>query len=220
MIWEATFVPRILHITIKQCERHMHPQPPNPGPCTIRTRCEHHQRRLKALEKPPIALEVCYESRAVALKHYKPSFQSLAVSQDGNSDSFIYFNPELPVDTVHMVDPLGDKVRRTLYHTTNQETIEAIKVLACDGHPHKKLVRWADQSRRLKSIWGHLLAFKKLEVIIFMVKSEDGENANSICRIQDSLSRALLQDKSGEGVKAPVVRVMDFQAFEAEYQGN
>jgi hypothetical protein len=100
VIWEATFVPRILHITIEQCGRHMHPQPPNPGPCTIRTRCVNHQRRLKALGRPPIALQVCYESRTVALKHYKPSFHSLAVSQDDTFKSFIYFNPEL--DTVHI----------------------------------------------------------------------------------------------------------------------
>jgi hypothetical protein len=69
-----------------------------------------------------------------------------------------------------MIDPLCDKVGRTLYQTADRERVQAIRMLACDGYPHEILVRWADQSRRLKSIWGHLLAFKNLEEIIFVVQ--------------------------------------------------
>src|ERR1700730_17384836 len=72
MVWKETFEPRILHITSEMISSQL-TFPPGQGGCV---NLPHAHLRLKSREPPPIALQICREFRALALKHYTLSFHS------------------------------------------------------------------------------------------------------------------------------------------------
>lgn len=95
MVWRESIEPRILHITT---EKIAIPLPV--GYCAKSTHI-----RFKSREKPPIVLQICHESRAVALEHYTPSFHSTTrppLRGLEMEQTALFFNSEL--DTVHILD--------------------------------------------------------------------------------------------------------------------
>jgi hypothetical protein len=201
MIWNETFERRILHITSKTI---------NPYGLSV----QHDSIiRFKAHEPPPIALQICHESRTLALKHYTPSFLSttfpltdargIPVNQPA-----IYFNPKL--DTVYILEIYGDKIHN-LSQFANQETIQSINALAVE-FPYYISPILANQFIRYLS--EHLLAFERLETFV-LVFGGDAESARKI--MEDALMKA--HDRlQGECVewKVPAVKVMDSRSFERD----
>jgi hypothetical protein len=75
MIWKETFEPRILHITSKTTYNRPATRQSSDDSDVIYT-IHYTHIHFKAREQPPIALQICHESRTLALKHYSPSFHS------------------------------------------------------------------------------------------------------------------------------------------------
>ena len=117
----ATFDPRILHITSKT---------------TTKKTSQSKPVRFKARELPPVSLQICCESRALALKHYVASFHPMTSPHQRASEmthTAVYFSPEL--DAMHVVDEFGCEFV-TLAQCTDKETIRSISLLAF-GSVHK-----------------------------------------------------------------------------------
>ena len=168
MVWRESFEPRILHIASEKVNL--------PGPRFIsRTRhgCCHRRSipnhiRFKSHEKPPLALQVCRESRTLALKHYTPSFHSstcpLQRAAEVNQTA-LYFNPEL--DTVHIA---GMTEFCNLSSRTDKETIQSIKWLSMG----EQLL----QDMKTGYIARKLPAYESLEVLIVVVDGETGSDGD------------------------------------------
>jgi hypothetical protein len=198
MVWNKTFEPRILHITI---ERIVLPR------CKRRHRPSYHI-LFKALEKPPIALKICRESRALALKNYAPSFHSTTTLTDteGTNHTAIYFNPDL--DTVHILDNFGHGII-TLSQCINQETLQRIKVLAVEFPRH------VPPSQFTRYLSMRLPMFERLEIIVLVFGWDAAFTQKCM---EDALievnDRLRLEGKNGEW-KVPAVKVMNPEAFES-----
>jgi hypothetical protein len=146
MIWRKSFESRILHITSETILSHLHK-------LTIT------HVRFKSREKPPIALQVCHESRALALKNHIASFHSYTFPHaSGIKQTALYFNPEL--DTVHIAERL-DKEFHDPFRCTDSETTRSIRTFF-DDH-------------RRQDIAGGLCAFQSLETLILVVGDETGQ---------------------------------------------
>jgi len=172
--------------------------------------------RFKSREKPPIALHVCHESRALALKHYIPSFHSTTFPLDCASvvkQTALYFNPEL--DTVHILNARGTGIW-TLSCRTQRETIQSIKVLAIGSYLFQEL--W------IQHIAGRLPVFESLEMLILVIEREVGRNGKELIRVnmEDELvnvqDRLALRENSKKEWKLPVVKVMTRRVFENHSQ--
>jgi hypothetical protein len=208
MVWKESVEPRILHITAETITL--------PRPATRQSTggswfwiLNHTHVRFKAREPPPIALQICHESRTVALKHYTLAFHSttspLARAREMNQTA-IYFNPEL--DIVHIVDALGSGIH-TLFQRTDQETVQSIRALAValpGSTVHPEFTRYVSK---------HLLALEGLETFILVIAG-DAESTRS--NMEDALFKTkdlLRSERKWEEWKVPVVKVMNSEAFES-----
>jgi hypothetical protein len=213
MIWNKTFEPRILHITSETI--------------TLRSleAISHRRRRcirlpdprhilFKSREKPPIALQICHESRTLALKRYTPSFHSMTSSPERASEmkqTALYFNPEL--DTIHIVDDERGSELWTLYSRTQKETIQSIKTLAIESH--------VDQQRLVKNIAALLPAFEVLETLILVIDGEAGKDEEGFSvreRAENILIQVAAQLKICREWKLPMVKVMNPRAFKNNFK--
>jgi hypothetical protein len=226
MIWKETFEPRILHITSEATYSYDQRSAPRQSLddsdidnviCAIR----YTHIRFKAPEKPPLALQICHESRTLALKHYTPSFysttSSLRLEVTGEMTSpfvemdqaAIYFNPEL--DTVHIREDFGNGIYY-LSKRTNQETTQSVKVLAVQflgNFLPPDLTRYLSR---------HLRAFERLETIVLLAFEWDAESTRKdmegiLNKTHDSLR---LMGECAEW-KVPAVKVMNLRAFESSW---
>ena len=220
MIWKATIVPRLLHITVEKIKLGKKVRPGQKQlakrKSTPSDREIHTHVRFRASEKCPITLHICHESRMEALKYYTPSFYSSTLPQhraSSQKQTAIYFNPEL--DVVHLPD---DRVRFTFHLRGDDETRRRIKVLAVKGsatvqpeaeytHPNNPL------------IWAYGRRFKELEEIIWLSDEETMEKAGVI---RDSIERHMkvFRDSllaKGEAWRVPAVKVTDLRTFEREW---
>jgi hypothetical protein len=197
MIWRESFQPRILNITSK----------------TTQHRNVYSFIRFRALEPPPIALQICHESRALALKHYIPSFHSTTFPSMHASEvkqTAIYFNPE--IDTVRIVTTPHDYGRKyeifSLY--TDEETIRRIKTLAVlqDDYAMQSLAMRLPTSQ-----------FEGLKTLILVVEREAGmheeesiweDMEDQLLKIKDQLALP----ENCEEWTPPVVKVMSAQTLE------
>jgi hypothetical protein len=223
MIWNETFQPRILHITSEKTTlyRPVTQQSSDDSDEVIHA-IRHTHTRFKAREKPPIALQICHESRALALKHYTPSFHSTIspLAVPGNmisplpemNQTAIYFNPEL--DTVHILEDFGGAIY-DLSKRTNQATTLSIKALAVQFLGDSSFSP-AEAARYLSR---HLVrVFWRLETIVLVVFGWDEEATRKdmedvLVKTHDSLR---LVGECAEW-KVPAVKVMDSIAFESQY---
>jgi hypothetical protein len=215
MIWNETFQPRILHITSEKTTlyRPVTQQSSDDSDEVIHA-IRHTHTRFKAREKPPIALQICHESRALALKHYTPSFHSTIspLAVPGNmisplpemNQTAIYFNPEL--DTVHILEDFGGAIY-DLSKRTNQATTLSIKVLAVQIPGH------FSRTEAIRYLSRHLPSFGRLETIVLVDFGWDAESTleDILIKTRDSLR---LARKCAEW-KVPVVKAMNSRAFES-----
>jgi hypothetical protein len=212
MVWNETFESRILHITSETTTLY---RPVTQQSSDYSDVVIHHIRTcFKAREKPPIALQICHESRALALKHYTPSFHStispLAVPGKMISplpeinQTAIYFNPEL--DTVHILEDFGRAIY-DLSKRTNQATTLSIKVLAVQIPGH------FSRTEAIRYLSRHLPSFGRLETIVLVDFGWDAESTleDILIKTRDSLR---LARKCAEW-KVPVVKAMNSRAFES-----
>jgi hypothetical protein len=206
MIWKETIERRILHITSKTAILYRRDPAIRRSSDVIWTTAHTHV-RFKAREDSPIALQICHESRTLALKHYTPSFLSTTspLPDAGETNqTAIYFNPEL--DTVHIFENVGDKIHN-LTQRTNRETIQSIKVLALEFSG-----RFLQAEARYLS--RCLLVFKGLETVV-LVFGWDAEFTRKI--MEDALievhNRLRVEGACAEW-KVPAVKVMNSRAFE------
>jgi len=209
MVWEATFEPRILHITSKTTFLRQLPNPRFRGCCRrpIPTHI-----RYKSREKAPIALQICHESRTLALKHYTPSFYSSTSPPERASEvkqTALYFSPEL--DTVHITGKERAIELTHLSYRTNEETIQSITVLAVE----------IQQVSRDSTpyIAARLSVFEGLETLIVVVNSNTGWDRKESIRLNveghlvEVKNRFVLLGRYKEW-KLPEVKLMSRRDFE------
>jgi hypothetical protein len=218
MVWEATIVPRILHITVETIKL-----PPLEPPTGRRRKSSppHNHVRFRAVEKCPATLHVCHESRTVALKHYTPSFHSSTYPQSRASSqkqTAIYFNPKL--DVVHIEDKYHDRVRQLLSCRTDEETTRSIRVLVIEGSVTVPQEAEADFPTLYPQIWHDLPLFKGLEDIIWVF--DDEETKKKADAIRDGIERHMNMFKDslqarGEVWRVPAIKVMDPKTFGGEW---
>jgi len=210
MVWEATFEPRILHIT-SETTYLPNPQKPRFYGCCRRVIPNHI--RFKSREKPPIALQICHESRTLALKYYIPSFQSSTSPLSRASEmkqTALYFNREL--DTVHVACRQYTYEFNNLSYRTLKETIQSIKVLAIGSQLFEG--SWMGQVARC------LPEYESLETLILVASGEmggEGDGSSVRVNMENALVEAqnqLVSQGNCKEQKLPVVKVMALQAFE------
>jgi len=188
MIWNETFEPRILHITQETTTLRR---------ATRRTWREiiYTHDRFKSREKPPIALQICHESRALALKHYTPSFHSRTTPFSRASEvkqTALYFNPEL--DTIHVVD---DVIATMLSHPIYTETTKRIKTLAIAA-PCSTIFA---QYTCVYTLSRVLPALERLETYILVIEGGEAESStrkNMEDMMIQAQDRLRLEGKCGE----------------------
>jgi hypothetical protein len=202
MIWRETFGPRILHIT-------------GETDSVIWQLLDRPHVWFKSREKSPIALQICYESRALALKHYTPSFHPTTSPLTRASESEMkqtahYFSPEL--DTVHIADDQHGSELYKISCRTDKETILSIKTLAIGSQLFPDM--WT------LSIAARLPPFRSLETLILVVGDETGwDGEGSSIRVNMETYLATVKDRlvlKGNCVewKLPAVKVTTLRAFE------
>jgi hypothetical protein len=170
----------------------------------------HYHYLFKSLEKPPIALQICHESRALALKHYITSFHSMTHPLERASEmkqTALYFNPKL--DTVHVKDDEFWTLSGSPY-PNHMETTQSIRTLAVGSQ---------DVTVETEYVARGLRAFEKLEMLILVVDGEMAELSWLRVNMEDDLVKAkgrlvaISQGKCREW-KQPVVKAMTRRAFE------
>jgi hypothetical protein len=216
MVWRESMERRILHITTEKTIL--------PEPIIRKKRSRAHRScyrgisthvRFKSCEKPPVALQICRESRAAALEYYTPSFHSTPCLLSHASEmvqTSLYFNPVL--DTVHIqvTDNEPDNDLFNLAYRTDEETIQSIRVLAIGGPfaPEKfmKITRFVARN---------LHPLQALEKLILV--DNCGTGFVWACMKADldmAKDQLVLQGKCKEW-KLPVVEVVAPQYFERDY---
>jgi len=213
MIWRESIEPRILHITSGMITL--------PDPDLVVDRLAYYGRPdishvwFKSHEKPPVTLQICRESRAVALKHYVASFRSTTYPEHHASkmkQSAVYFNPEL--DTVHVVADNCRTGLSDLFYRTHEETAKSIRTLAIESQEFSR-----DLTRNIA--WRLQLGFLRLETLILVVdrKTVTGEEGQELVQLGmetslvETQDRLILQGESKEW-KLPVVKVTTREDFE------
>jgi len=183
MVWEATFERRIFF---------------------FRWEIGREKPILLVSPRTPIALHVCSTSRALALKHYRPSLHSTSFhSIPDRPPSYIYFNPTQ--DVVHFTDT------NQLFFVTAQ-TIRLIRYLIIENitrgpSPHTRqlcLISMPD-----------MFVFEGLEDVTFVLGAHctDHENKETVRQhiFQHMQHRKVLK------LKAAVVRVVELQKFDRNF---
>jgi hypothetical protein len=165
--------------------------------------------RFKSREKSPIALQICHESRTLALKHYTPSFHSTTSPVERASQvkqTALYFSPEL--DIVHIAD---DKQFWNLSYRAQTETIQSIKALAIGNEIFQN--QWTNYSAE------RLFAFESLVTLVLVIEREVGGDEQELIRANmeghliKAQDRLVLQGNCKEW-HPPTVKVMTRRAFE------
>jgi hypothetical protein len=167
MVWRESFEPRILDITA------ITTSPRRPTTMVIQsfTGQDTARFRFKSREMAPIALQICHESRAFALKHYMSAFHSRTIPLEHASETkqtALYFNPEL--DTVHIAETKHSVEFWALCNVVDKETMEGLKT-------------WPSKTRILTTsgrniLQEKLIAFVRLETLIFVVGDETGTDGD------------------------------------------
>jgi hypothetical protein len=200
MVWNETFEPRILHIvaqTLSLAEPHAQIRRGKMSPFHV---------RFKSREKPPIALQICHESRTLALKHYTPLFHSTTHPSSRAAEmnqTAVYFNPER--DTVHILSDFSHGIH-SLSQRTTQETIESIKVLAVE-FSHSFLL-----AQSTHYLANRLPAFKRLETLVLVIGGDAEAHRKYMVEANDRIR--LGKDAKWKEWKVPAVKAMNSEAFE------
>jgi hypothetical protein len=214
MVWKETFEPRILHITSEMISLQL-TFPPGQGACV---NVPNAHLRFKSREPPPIALRICRESRALALKHYTLSFHSSTSPPQCASEqeqSALYFNPDL--DTVRLVNDDRSGFYNLIRRRTNEKTVQSIKTLAIGAQ-----LPLAETTTYLPT--GNLSLFEGLETLILVVERLDTEvEGNEEEAIREYVKDRAIKagdhprtHRNGQELewKLPAVKVMNSHTFE------
>ena len=178
MVWEATFERRIFFFQWDTGR-----EKPN----------------LLVFPRTPIALHVCSTSRALALKHYKPSFHSIP----DRSPFYIYFNSTQ--DVVHFTDP------NQLFFVTAQ-TIRLIRYLIIENITRGPSPR---TGQRCLISMPDMFVFEGLEDVTFVLGADCTDHAN-----KKTVRRHIFQHMQHRRVlnlKASVVRVVELRKFDRNF---